>query len=111
MEAVIPDIAEVVVSDQLEVLDAFAGHSDDVEDRNAVRLGAHDAVDRRQFAHPIGGGQDRRAADAGVAVGGVGGIEFVGAGHPLQTADDLDGVVHREGIVAGNPEDLVDAEG
>ncbi len=98
------------MGDQAQALDAFAGHADDMEDRQPVRLGPHHPVERGQFPDPVGGGQDRRAPDTGVAVGGVGRIEFVGATHPVQSGDSFDGVVDREGVITGNAEDLVDAE-
>jgi hypothetical protein len=46
----------------------------------------------------------------GIAIGGVGGVEFVGADHPLHAAGRLDGVINREGVVAGNSKGAVDAE-
>jgi hypothetical protein len=47
---------------------------------------------------------------AGIAVSGVGGVELVGADHPLHPAGRLDGVINREGVVAGNSKSTVDAE-
>ena len=111
MESVVPGVAEVVVGDQAQVLDPFAGHAHDVEDRKPVCLGAHHTVECGQFTDAVGGGQDRRTAGSGVAVGRVGGVQFVGARHPVQAVDLLDGVVDGKRVVPGYSKDLVDAEG
>jgi|LauGreSBDMM110SN_4_FD.fasta_scaffold217650_2 hypothetical protein len=47
---------------------------------------------------------------AGIAIGGVGGIELIGTDHPLHPGGKLDGVIYREGVVARNSEGAVDAE-
>ena len=110
MVAIIIRIAEVVVGDQSQSLDTFAWHTHQVEHRQTVRPTAHHPVEGGQFADPVGGGKCRRSADAGISVGGVGGIEFVGATHPFQTRDIFDGIVNGEGVVARHPEYLVDAQ-
>lgn len=60
-------------------LNALAGHADQMKYRQPVRLAAHDPVESRQFAHPVGRGQNCCSTDASVAVGRVRGVELVGA--------------------------------
>ena len=45
-----------------------------MEHRQAMRFAAQHAIDRRHLTNAVGGGEDRRTADAGVAIGGVGGM-------------------------------------
>ena len=106
----IDTIAEGVVSNQLLALDPGGWGSDDMENRNTMSFGAHHAVDGTEFADGVRGGEHSGAAAAGIAVGGVGGVELVGADHPLHPAGRLDGVINREGVVAGNSKGAVDAE-
>ena len=110
LEPVIDRVAEIVMRHETQVLDAFAGHANEMEDRQAMRLAAHHAIDRRQLANSVGGREKRCPADAGVAVGGVRGVELVRARHPLESGHLLDGVVDRERVVPWHPEDPVDAE-
>ena len=106
----IDTIAEGVVSNQLLTLDPGGWGSDDMENRNTMSFGAHHAVDGTEFADGVRGGEHSGAAAAGITVGGVGGVELVGADHPLHPAGKLDGVINREGVVAGNSKGAVDAE-
>ena len=99
-----------MVGDQTEALDTFARHSHQMEYRKAVRLAAHHPVEGGQLTDTVGSGEHGRAADAGVSVGGVGGIEFVGATDPFQSRYVFDGVINGEGVVARYPEDLVDSQ-
>ena len=110
LEAVVDRVSEIVMRHETQVLNPFAGHADEMEDRQAMRLAAHHAVDRRQFANAVGGREDRCAADAGVAVGGVRSVELVRTRHPLERGHLLDGIVDRERVVPWHPEDPVDAE-
>ncbi len=110
LEAVVDRIAQVVVGDQPLLLDAFAGHAHQMEHRQPMGFAAHHAIDRRQLTHAVGGGEDGGTADTGVAIGGVGGIQFVGAGHPGEAGHQFRGIVDREGVVARHSEDPIEAE-
>ena len=91
-------------------METLAGHSHQMENRDTVGQASHDTIDGRELPHAVGRGEDRCAADAGVAVGGIGGIEFVGADNPLEGGNLLHGIVDGEGVVAWNSKDLVDAK-
>lgn len=110
LEVAIDAIAQRVVGHQLLMGDAAGGRADQVEHGKAVRLAAHDAIQRTELAHAIGGAEDGRALAPGIAVCGVGGIELIGAGNPRQRRARLDCIVDGEGIIAGYAEGSVDAE-
>jgi len=86
------------------------GHPDQMENGKTVGQAAHHPVDRGKLAHAVGRGENRRAANAGVSVGGIGGVEFVGANDPLETGNHLGSIVDRESIVPGNSKHFVDSK-
>ena len=47
---------------------------------------------------------------SGIPIGGIGRIEFVGAAHPGQAWMHFNGIVDRERVVAGNTEDMLNAQ-
>ena len=102
-------IAESVMGDLAQTLVLIGRHPDDMKDQRALGFRAHDAVQRRQFADPVGGREQSSAADAGVAVGGVRGVQFIGATDPFDLSAALDRVAHREQIVSGDAEAMRDA--
>ena len=102
-------VAQGVMGDLAQTLVLIGRHPDDMKDQRALGFRAHDAVQRRQFADPISGGEQSRAPDAGVAVSGVRGVQFVGATNPFDLSADLDRVAHREQIVPSNAEAMRDA--
>ena len=103
-------VAEVVVGDEILDLDAFAGHPDQMENREAVGEAAHDTVDRGKFANAVGGREHRRAANACVAIGRVGCVEFVGANDPLEAGNLLGGIIDGKGIISRHAENPVDSK-
>ena len=99
-----------MVGDAAAALDPGGGGTDHVEDRNALGLGAHHAVDGAEFTHRVGGGEQGGPAAAGVTVGRVGGVKLVGADDPLDAGGKLDGVIDRKGVVPGDAKGVFDAK-
>ena len=62
------------------------------------------------LAHAVGGAECGQAADAGVAVGRIGGVELVAASDPAQPRVRANGVLDGEGIVSGDAEDVFHPE-
>ena len=106
----IDPVPECVMGDKFLALNPCRRGPDEVEDGNAMGFCAHDTVHGTELAHAVGGGENGGSTAAGIAVGGVGGVELVGADHPLHPAGKLDGVVNREGVVAGNAKGVLDAK-
>ena len=73
-------------------------------------IGAGDAPQGDQFAHAEGRGQGGKALDPGVAVGREGGVQFITIADPAQFPVIADGVIDGESIVAGDAEDVPDAQ-
>jgi hypothetical protein len=70
----------------------------------------HDTVDCGKLPDAIGGGENRRAADSSVAIGRIGGVEFIGANNPLQTGNLFGGIIDGEGVISRNAENAVDSK-
>ena len=96
--------------DEILNLDALAGHPDQMENGEAVGQASHDAVDRGKLSNAVGRGEDRRAADAGIAVSRIGGIQFVRAYDPLEAGNLLRSIIDGECIVSRNAENPIDSE-
>jgi hypothetical protein len=79
-----------------------------MKDGQSVGQAPHDTVDRGEFAHAVSCGEDRRPADACIAVGGIRGVQFIRTDNPFESRDIFGCVVDREGVIPGNPENLVD---
>ncbi|MCY1365908.1 hypothetical protein D9M69_527820 [compost metagenome] len=92
------------------VLDLQVGRTHQVEHRQVFGIGPGDTVERTELAHAIGGTDRPHALDARVAVGGVGGVQFVAAAHPALPGRGADRIADGEGIVAWNAKDVGDAE-
>ena len=86
------------------------GHADQVKHGQMFAIGAGDAAQGDQFAHAEGRGQSRKTLDPGVAVGREGGVQLVGAADPAEFRVIADGVADAERIVAGDAEDILDAQ-
>ena len=86
-------VAQGVVDHPAQALGGDAGHADQMEHGQMLGVGTGHAADGRQFAHAVGGAQRGLAAHPGVAVGGVGGVEFVGAADPAHVRIVVNGVV------------------
>ncbi len=104
-------VAQRVVGYGPGTLQLAARLSDQVEDRQPLGVRAHHAVQGAQLSDGVGRGQDRRSPDTGVTVRRVGRVELVGITDPGDTPTRLDGLVERERVVAGNAEDVLDAQG
>jgi len=103
-------VAQRVMGDQPLALDARAGRTDDVEDRQPLRPRPHDAVQCAQLADAIRGRQQRGSLDPRVAVRGVGRVQLVGAHDPLDARAGVEGIVERKRIVARHAERAVDSK-
>ncbi len=96
--------------DETRFLRGGVGHADEMEDGQALGVGAGDAVEGAELADAVGGADGGDATDAGVAVGGVGGVEFVAAADPAHVVAVADGVADGKGEVARHAEDVGDAD-
>src|SRR5271165_4081407 len=107
----IPEIAVAkgVMCDLAQALILIGGHADDMKHQRALGFRAHHAIQRRQFADPIGGGQHSDASYAGVAVSGVRCVQFVRTTDPFDLWAAFDRVAHREQVVPRDSEAMLDA--
>jgi hypothetical protein len=100
-----------MMGDLLHALVLVGRHADDVEDKRALRLGAHHAVQGRELADAVGGRQHGGAPNARITVCRVRCIQFVGAADPLHRGAAVHGIADRKQIVTGNAEAVTDAFG
>ena len=82
-ESVVVGVPKVVMGNKGLPLDAFARHSDQMKDGQSVCHAPHDTVDRGEFAHAVGRGEERCPPDTGIAVGSIRGVQFISADDPL----------------------------
>lgn len=80
----IKPIAQGVMRNQPGPLNPETRRAHQMEHRETMGAGAHDAVQRTQLAHAIGGGQQGRTSNPRIAIGGIGRIQFIGGQYPLQ---------------------------
>ena len=85
------------------------GAAGDLYDRDSLGISAGHAVDGAQLADDIGREQSAQAAGACVGIGGVSRVELV-AGAYAADAALLHRVEHAQHKVAGNAEDVLDAQ-
>ena len=102
-------VAQGMMRDLMQPLILMGRHPDEMEDERSLGLGAHHAVNRRQFAHAIGRHQHRGAANTGVAVGGVRRVQLVRAPNPFDFRATINGVAQRKRIVPGDPKAVIHA--
>src|SRR5580692_6021854 len=81
-------------------------HSDEMDDREVFSIGPANAANRAEFADAVGGAQSRYAVDTSVAIGSVGGVEFIATANPSKVSVRGDGIVDRKREVPGNTEDV-----
>ena len=87
------------------------GVANDVDDRNIFAVRSGDTVDRAELSNTIGCYDGSRYAPcACVAVGSIGGVEFVAGAHPSHVRDIVDVVKEIEIEVSGNTEDVAETE-
>ena len=72
-------------------------------------IGAGNAVNRAKLTHAVGCAEGADTLDAGIAIGGIGGVEYVAAADPADVRIITDRVVDRECIVSWHSKDVVDA--
>ncbi len=99
-------VAEGVVHDTAGALGILGRRADDVDHRDVLGVTAGNGIGRRQFADAEGGDQGGHTPQPAVAVGGVTGVELVGAADPVDLRVSQDVVEKLQLIVAGNAEDL-----
>ena len=91
-------------------LRVFRGAADDVHDGHVLGVAARDRVSRREFTDSECRYHSRHSAQPSVPVGGVAGVELVGAAHPANGRVGDDVVEEFQVVVARDAEDLGDAE-
>ncbi|MNJ54618.1 hypothetical protein D3C77_500670 [compost metagenome] len=85
-------------------------HAGNHDDRDPLGIGAGNAVEGAQVAHPVGRQYRAKALGAGVAVGGIGGVEFVAVTDEAQLRQGFDLFEQGQVVVAGHAEQVADAE-
>ncbi|MNZ82054.1 hypothetical protein D3C78_1007410 [compost metagenome] len=91
-------VAQGVMHEFTLLLRGTARRSDDVQYRHVLRKTAGDAVHRTQFSHAKSGEQRGKTLAACISIGGIGGVEFVGAPYPTDFGV-VDNVVKKLQIV------------
>src|ERR1700683_5426275 len=84
--------------------------ADQVKNGQMLGIGPGNGIDGAEFADAVGGADRADAFDAGVAVRRVTGIQLVATTNPAHVGIIANRVVNRERIVAGNTEDIGDAD-
>ncbi len=90
--------------------DLGGGHPGDGDDRHPFGVCAGHAVDGRQFADAEGGDEGGGAAQPGVAVGGVGGVQLVAGTDPGEAGEGGHLIEEAEVVVAGDAEEVFDVQ-
>ena len=103
-------VAERMVQRPPGALRILGGAADDVDDGHMLGVAARDRIGRREFTHAECRYHSGHSAQPSVPVGGVAGVELVGVAHPPDGAMGDDVVQKRQVVIAGNAEDLGDAE-
>lgn len=103
-------VAEGVVQHGSAAFGGPCGTDRDVQQRDVLGVAAGHRVDRAELAHPVRRQQRPEAGDPGVPVGRVRGSQFVGGADPGHAGVGEDAVQEREVVVAGDAEDVGDAE-
>ena len=78
-----------------------------MDHREVFSVGAANAANRAEFADAVGGAQSRYAMGTSVAIGRVGGVEFVATSNPSKVSIRGDGIFDRKREVPGNTEDVL----
>src|SRR5580692_5331922 len=77
-----------------------------MDDREVFSIGPANAANRAEFADAVGGAQSRYAVVTSVAIGSVGGVEFIATSNPSKVSVRRDGIIDRKREVPGNTEDV-----
>src|ERR1700722_8119173 len=99
LEQVVLTIAQGMVHGCAARLGGHVWHTDEVKHWQMLGVGAGDTVERTEFANPVCRTECSRTLDTRIAIGGVGGVEFVAAAHPVHLRTIADGIVYRERVV------------
>jgi hypothetical protein len=100
-------VAKGVMHQAALALHSAGRHSDEMDDREVFSIGPANAANRAEFADAVGGAQSRYAVDTSVAIGSVGGVEFIATANPSKVSVRGDGIVDRKCEVTGNTEDVL----
>jgi hypothetical protein len=77
-----------------------------MDDRKVFSIGPGNTANRAEFADAVGGAQSRYAVVTSVAIGSVGGVEFIATSNPSKVSVRGDSIVDRKCEVPGNTEDV-----
>ena len=102
-------VAQRVVRERVALLRRQVRRADQMKHREMLGVGTRNTAHRGEFAHPEGGAQRGDAAHPGITIRGVGGIELVTAGDPIQRWVLDDRVVDRKRVIPRDSEDVIDA--
>ena len=88
-------------------LQLLARRTNNVDDRHVLRVGPRDGVGGGELAHAEGSEECADAAQAGVSIGRISGVELVGVAHPTNLLVGHNVVEELEIEIAGNTESSV----
>jgi hypothetical protein len=77
-----------------------------MDDGKVFSVGPANPANRAEFADAVGGAQSRYAVVTSVAIGSVGGVEFIATSNPSKVSVRGDGIVNRKREVPSNTEDV-----
>jgi hypothetical protein len=100
-------VAKGVMHQAALALHPAGRHSDEMDDREVFSIGPANTANRAEFADAVGGAQSRYAVVTSVAIGSVGGVEFIATSNPSKVSVRGDGIVDRKREVPGNTEDVL----
>jgi len=98
------------MTDQPLANDPLTGCADQMKDGKTFCHGSHQAIECTEFTHAVGGADNASPSSASVTISRIGRIQFIGRRNPLQPWMHLHRIVDGKGIVAGNTEDMANAE-
>jgi hypothetical protein len=81
-----------------------------VKERQILGVGASDSGEGAELTDAVSGTDSAETFDAGVAIGGVRGVEFVAAADPAHLRIDADSIVDGKREVARDAKDIGDAD-
>ena len=102
-------VAQRVMHERPPLLRRQVGGADQVKNRKVFGVGTRNRAHRGQFAHPVGGAHGADAAHPGIPVSGIAGVELVAASDPIDRRVFDDRVIDPKRVVAGDSEDVIDA--
>src|SRR5271168_719197 len=88
-----------------------AWRSNEMKDRNSLRLASHDSGQRSGRSDIICGAQDRGAVNTRIAVRRISRVELIAAAYPRETFACLDRLIDWEGEIPRHAKGVPDTEG